>query len=121
DRVEQLGPQVEERLNEPGYLSLVEQGFRTWNEATTEDKRAYVRRILANAAGTKICSDDLVRLFLDWITSYHEAHFLVIREVYKKAGSTRAEVWHAIHRVSVREDSADADLFKLLIRELSMG
>jgi hypothetical protein len=121
DRLEQLGEHVEERLSDDSFLALVEQGFRTWNDATTEEKREYIRRILTNAAGTTICSDDVVRLFLDWIERYHEAHFAVIKQVFKSPGATRAEVWRAIHGADVREDSAEADLFKLLYRELSMG
>ena len=55
--------------------------FRTWDKAETEEKRAYAARIIANAAGTNITSDDVLRLFIDWIDSYHEMHFAVIREI----------------------------------------
>lgn len=120
-RLEELGELVHERLEDPNYLALVQQGFRVWDEATTEEKRSLVRTLLTNAAGTKLCSDDLVRLFLEWIDHYHEAHFAVIREIHKEPGSTRAEIWDAIYGRQVREDSAEADLFKLLIRDLSTG
>jgi len=60
-------------------------------------------------------------LFIQWIELYHEAHFAVIREVFKNSGSTRADIWTAIHGQQVREDSAEADLFKMLIRDLSTG
>ncbi len=39
----------------------------------------------------------------------------------RNPGSTRAEIWEIIHGENVQEDSAEADLFKLLIRDLSMG
>ena len=68
-----------------------------------------------------MCPDDLVRLFIQWIDYYHEAHFAVIRAVYKEPGSTRADIWESLHGEPVREDSAEADLFKLLMRHLSMG
>ena len=45
----------------------------------------------------------------------------MIREIYQKPGSTRYDIWNAIHEENPREDSAEADLYKLLIRELSNG
>lgn len=121
DRLESLGAQGEARLQEESYLSLVRQGFHTWDDASTESKRDSVRRTLTNAASTKICSDDVVRIFLDWIDRYDEAHFQVIRVLFRNRGSTRADVWDDINGADVREDSAEADLFKLLIHDLSMG
>lgn len=46
---------------------------------------------------------------------------MVIREIDKNTGATRADIWLSIHGEFAREDSAEADLFKLLIRDLSMG
>lgn len=74
-----------------------------------------------NAAGTRVCSDDVVRLFLDWLDLYHEAHFAVIREIFQNPGSSRYEIWTTLYGDLPREDSAEADLFKLLIRDLSTG
>lgn len=68
-----------------------------------------------------MCPDDLIRLFIQWIDYYHEAHFAVIRTIFKAPGSTRADMWSDVHGHEVREDSAEADLFKLLIRDLSTG
>jgi hypothetical protein len=80
------------------------------------------RNLLSIAAATKICSDDVVKMFITWIDIYSEPHFAVIREVYKNSdGITRQEVWAAIHGEAVRENSAEADLFKLLIHDLSTG
>ena len=45
----------------------------------------------------------------------------MIREVYKNPGCTRYDVWMAIYGSLVRENSAEADLYKLLIRDLSTG
>ncbi len=36
-------------------------------------------------------------------------------------GATRFDIWMTIHGELVREDSAEADLYKLLIRDLSTG
>ncbi len=120
-RLDQFGDEVKKRIESDEYLGLVRQGFRTWDEAATKEKRRLVQQLLANAGGTSITSDDVVRLFIDWIEQYHEAHFAVIRVIYKQPGSTRAEIWASIHGSQPREDSAEADLFKLLIRDLSTG
>jgi hypothetical protein len=60
-------------------------------------------------------------LFIQWITMYSESHFAVIGSIYNDSGVTRARMWEKVGKEEVREDSADADLFKLLIRDLSMG
>ena len=39
----------------------------------------------------------------------------------KCTGSNRAQIWHGLKGKPVREDSADADLFKLLISDFSTG
>jgi hypothetical protein len=62
-----------------------------------------------------------VRLFIDWLELYHESHFAVIREIFKSPGSTRFDIWFDPYGDTPREDSAEADLFKLLIRDLSTG
>jgi hypothetical protein len=121
DRLEQLGENVDVRLSEESYLGLVRYGFRVWDESSSKEKREHVRHTLTNAAGTKICSDDVVRLFLQWLQQYNELHFRVIRILYQNPGSTRAEIWAELHGEHVREDSADADLFKLMMRDLSTG
>jgi hypothetical protein len=120
-RLDQFGDDAKKRIESNEYLGLVRQGFQVWDEATTKEKRRLVQQLLANAGGTSITSDDVVRLFIDWIERYHEAHFAVIRVIFRKPGSTRAEIWSAIHGSQPREDSAEADLFKLLIRDLSTG
>ena len=120
-RFDSLGENIEARIQSDEYLSLVRKAFRTWDEADTEEKRRYTANLIVNAAGTRVCSDDVVRLFLDWVDLYHEAHFAVIREIFQNPGSSRYEIWTAIYGELPREDSAEADLFKLLIRDLSTG
>jgi hypothetical protein len=120
-RLEQQGPQVEERLEDESYLGLVKYGFRVWDEAGTRSTRDRVRQTLTNAAGTRICSDDVVRLFLLWLRTYDDLHMRVVRVIHKNPGATRAFMWDEIHGEEVREDSAEADLFKLMIRDLSTG
>jgi hypothetical protein len=120
-RFEALGATVEERIQSPEYLDLVRQAFRVWDEAATNEKRRYAGNVVVNAAGTRVCSDDVVRLFIGWLDLYHEAHFAVIREIFQYPGSTRFDVWSQVYGDIVREDSAEADLYRLLIRELSAG
>src|ERR1700726_834588 len=121
NRFENLGATIDERIQSEGYLQLVRRAFRVWDEASTEEKRRYVGNVVANAAGTRLCSDDVIRLFLDWLNTYHESHFAVIRGIYNKQGVSRFEIWDEIYGQLPREDSAEADLFRFLIRDLSTG
>lgn len=121
-RVDASDPKVEERMSSPEYLSLVKKSFREWSAGESEEKGRLIRNLLANAATPgQICGDDVIGLFLDWIDGFTEKHFEIIRVVHQHQGATRFEIWKLIHGDQVREDSAEADLFKLLIQDLSMG
>lgn len=122
ERLDLFDEEVQERVESPGYLTLVKKAFRDWSAAESEDKRQLIRNLLANAAATKVSDDKVVRLFIEWIERYSELHFSVVREIYsKQAGITRHEIWMNIYGEIPREDSAEADLFKLIIRDLSVG
>jgi len=120
-RFEKLGDEIDERIQSEQYLDIVRKGFRTWDTADTDEKRKYIANLIANAGGTKLTSDDVIRLFIDWLDVYHEAHLAVIKEIYQNPGSTRYEIWEAIYDGFPREDSAEADLYRLLISDLSIG
>ncbi len=121
-RFESLGAHIDQRVQSPEYLGLVRKAFRTWDDADTAEKRKYVANVVVNSAGTRVCSDDVVRLFIDWLESYHEIHFAVIREIYKNPGVARYDIWTNIYGSEVpQDDSAEADLFKLIMRDLSTG
>jgi hypothetical protein len=120
-RLDQLGDGITERISSPDYLALVRQAFAGWDKATTHEKRELFGKLLANAAGSILCSDDLVRLFIEWIDKYHETHFKVIRAIYSNPGITRADIWDEIYGERTREDAGEADLFKLLMHDLSLG
>ena len=120
-RFESLGAGIEERIQSEEYLALVRKAFRIWDETDTQEKRRYIVNIVTNAAGTRVCSDDVVRLFLDWLDLYHEVHFAVIREIFKNPGATRFDIWSGLYGEIPREDSAEADLFKRMVRDLSTG
>ncbi|MFO0900537.1 MAG: hypothetical protein U0836_24165 [Pirellulales bacterium] len=120
-RLEQLGDEIQYRIESPEYLAIVRKAFRSWDQADTEEKRRLIQNLLTNAAGTALCEDDLIRLFVEWIDQYHETHFKVIAEIYQEPGITRGGIWTNIYGNPVREDSAEADLFKRLIRDLNIG
>jgi hypothetical protein len=120
-RFNDFGEDVQARLESEEYLRLVRKAFRAWDQADTQDKRLAIGNLISNAAGTRLCSDDVIRLFLDWLTVFHESHLAVIRAIYKQGGITRLEIWESTYGVLPREDSAEADLFKMLIRDLSTG
>lgn len=120
-RFETLGDDIQERVQSEDYLNLIRSGFRSWDDADTDEKRDLIRKLLTNAGATKLCPDDLVRLFISWIDLYHESHFAVIREVFKNPGATRGQIWSNIRGARPREDSSEADLFRVLIRDLSTG
>jgi hypothetical protein len=121
DRFNNLGEEIDNRIQSEEYLDLVRKAVRVWDHADTDEKRKYVADLIANASAISLTSDDIVRLFIDWLDTYHEAHFAVIREIYQRPGSTRDEIWKTIHGEFPREDSAEADLYRMLIRDLSIG
>ena len=121
EQFDRLGEDIKERVESDEYLDIVRKGFKAWDDADSDEKRKYIGNLIANATGINICSDDVLRLFIDWLKSYHEAHFAVIRVIYKRPQSTRYDIWMEIYKEEVLDSSAEADLFKFLIRELSTG
>ena len=120
-RLDEFGEEINDRLESEEYLQIVRKSFRSWDNTDTTEKRDLIRKLMTNAGAQKLVPDDLIRLFLDWINLYHEAHFSVIRSIHHSPGSTRSEIWNELDGNNVREDSLEADLFKLLIRDLSTG
>ena len=120
-RLDASGADIDDRVESEEYLALVRKGFKEWDNVETEEKRIYIQTLLTNAGAVSITTDDLVRLYIDWISNYHETHFAVIKEVYKNPGITRYDIWMNLNGTIPREDSLEADFFKLLIRDLSTG
>jgi len=120
-RLDQADEEIRRRIESPEYLKLIKKSFRDWSAAESEEKRILIRNLLTSAASTRICSDDVVRLFIEWVSRYSEGHFAVLKEVYKNPRITRGQIWQNIHDEDAREDSADADLFRLLVHDLSLG
>jgi hypothetical protein len=113
--------EIAKRLESKEYQSLLKKTFREWSGAESEEKRNYIKNILVNAAASNITSDDVVRLFIDWLKTYSEMHFHVIAAVYNSNGISRGAIWKKIGKGAVREDSPEAGLYRLLIRGLNMG
>lgn len=120
-RLDMKDEQVTTRVESEEYQSILKKAFRNWSSVDSESKRQKVRNILANAAATRLTSDDVVKLFIDWIDLYSDFHFEVIGEIYRTPGVTRGGIWRNLGKPQAREDSAEADLYKLLVRDLSMG
>jgi len=120
-RLDLQDDKINSRIHSPEYQSLMKKAFRDWAAAESEEKRKLARNILSNAAATQIVTDDVIKMFLDWLRSYSELHFQVISSVYNTSGITRGGIWKKLGKPIVKEDSADADLYKLLIRDLSTG
>ncbi len=54
----------QERLHQaPGRAA----DHRAWDRADTDDKRRFVANLVSNASGTQLTSDDVIRLFIDWL------------------------------------------------------
>jgi len=120
-RLDLQDEKIFERIESKEYQSLLKKTFRDWAGTESEEKRKLIRNILSNAAATSLSSDDVIRLYIDWIKDYSELHFQVIGAVYNSSGISRGAIWKKIGKPKVREDSADADLYKLLFRDLSTG
>lgn len=120
-RLDMHDEEVASRVESPEYQLLLRKAFRDWAGGESEDKRIFIRNLLANAAASKVQSDDVVNMFLQWIKNYSELHFAVVSQIYNNAGITRGEVWRRLGKKEVRENSSDADLYKLLFRDLSTG
>ncbi|MGX9117891.1 hypothetical protein ACWTU6_14590 [Mesorhizobium sp. BHbsci] len=120
-RLDMKDEKVTERIESLEYQSLLKKSFRNWSSIDTEYKRQRLRNILTNAAAAETASDDVVRLFIDWVNLYSDFHFEVIGEIYRNPAITRGEMWSNLGKPQVREDSAEADLFKMLIRDLTLG
>ncbi|MCK5590367.1 MAG: hypothetical protein KAI72_00275, partial [Candidatus Pacebacteria bacterium] len=81
--------EISKRVESTEYQSLIKKTFREWSGAESGEKRIYIRNILANAASCQVSSDDVVRMYIDWINQYSEMHFQVIVAIYNSSGITR--------------------------------
>ena len=120
-RFESFGERINARIESEEYLGLVRKTFKKWDEAETLEKREMLRKLITNAGGITVVQDDWVRMFLDWIEQYHELHFSIIAQIHKNPNITRRTMWMNIKGNIPRDNSAEADMFKLLIDDLTRG
>ncbi len=121
-RIDKMHQATDERLESEEYLQLVRRTFRVWDRADSDTKRRYAGNVAVNAAGTRVVDDDVVRLFIDLLDQLHELHLRVIHELFDEPRITRRKLWDRIYGTSPpKENSAEADLWRVLIRELSFG
>lgn len=120
-RFETFGKRIETRIQSEEYLSIVRKTFSTWDQVETIEKKDMLRKLIANAGGTEIVQDDWIRIFIEWIDQYNELHFRVIAEVYKQKRITRWQIWKNIKGEIPTDSSAEADMFKILMDDLTLG
>ena len=120
-RFESFGERINQRIESEEYLGLVRKTFKKWDEAETLEKREMLRKLITNAGGITIVQDDWVRMFLDWIEQYHELHFSIIAQIHQNPNITRKAMWMNVKGNIPKDNSAEADMFKLLIDDLTRG
>lgn len=125
DRVDALGEGAVARLNHEAFLPLVRRAYQGWDRAQHKAKRQLFERLLVSAAGLDGdgWQGDRVRLFVDWIDRYDAAHFRIVSALNARPGLTRLGIWRATGRDGAlpREDSSEADLYRMLVHDLSAG
>lgn len=120
-RFESFGERINQRIESEEYLGLVRKTFKKWDEAETLEKRDMLRKLITNAGGITVVQDDWVRMFLDWIEQYHELHFSIIAQIHQNPDITRKKMWMNVKGSIPKDNSAEADMFKLLIDDLTRG
>lgn len=124
-RLKLASKKVRDRLESPEYLALIRKSFRNWSAAESEEKRILIRNLLVNATTRTTSPDTTLSMFIDWLDNYSEEHFQVVRAIYHALpiGLARKEIWQTLNpgRKIPGEDTAEADMFKMLILDLSTG
>ena len=88
-RLDLADENITRRIESPEFQSLIRKIFREWSGAESEEKRIYIRNILANAASASLASDDVIRMFISLINLYSEMHFQVIGAIFKAQFASR--------------------------------
>jgi hypothetical protein len=122
-RIDWQDEEIVKKVNSDEFESLCKKAFRAWGAIGSEDKRKYVRNILVNSASDTQTGYEVIKLFLDWIQKYSELHFNIMKAIYNKNGITRYNIWKSLYpnQQIPRDDSQEADLYKLVIHDLSTG
>lgn len=119
NRLDSVYDRYQNRIESDEYLGLVRCAFKSWDTSESIEKQQYVINLISNAVASHLCPDDQVRLFNDWLDKFHEIHFKVVQAIYQGNGITRLRIWLQISDVLPKEGTAEADLFKLVIDDLT--
>ena len=101
-RLDTQDEEIRKRIESPEYQALLRKAFRDWAGTESEKKRVFIRNLLTNAA-SPVGDLEMIKLFLQWISTYSEFHFAVIGAIFNNAGITRGGVWRKLGRSAVRE------------------
>lgn len=112
---------IEERVGSPAYLRLVKKSLRNGTIAESNEKRMLIQNLLINAGIVSLSPDYALEMFINWIGTYSPSHFTVMRIISENPGITRHKIWLTFNKKIPSEDSAAADMYKLLISDLSTG
>jgi hypothetical protein len=80
-----------------------------------------IRRLLSHAAEMPDPDYNLFNLFFDWLSRYNELHFRFIRSLKEQGTATKLQIWEGMGGSRVRDDSAEADVFGCLFKDLNLG
>lgn len=121
-RLDLKSKKIRDRVESPEYLRLIKKSFRNWSTSMSELKQNLNKNLLANAASVRLSPDSILETFIDWVDHYSDEHFRVIQSLARSPiPITRKEIWSAIHKHIPPEDSADTDMYKLVIHDLTTG
>lgn len=112
---------IRKRVESPQYLQLIKKVLRNWSFSESKEKITFIRNLLVNAANLELVPDNVIKLFIDWVAKYSEEHLAIIQEIKNNPGVTRKEIWIRLYKDIPPEDSAEADLYKFIILELTTG
>ena len=80
-RIDMHDEETHNRIESPQYQTIPKKTFRIWPSVDSETKREKTRNILTNAAASRSTSDDVLRSFIDWTTSYSDLHLEDIGQI----------------------------------------
>lgn len=113
---------VRSRMESQEYLRIVKKSFRIWSSSLSEMKQNLIKNILLNSATKRFSPDSVIETFIDWIDRYSDEHFRVIHSLASSpVPLTRKEIWKTFSSHIPPEDSADTDMYKLVIHDLTTG
>lgn len=114
-------PTILKRAESPRYLQIIKKTLRNWSFSESKEKISFIRNLLVNAVTLKLVPDNVLKLFIDWVDKYSDEHLAIIREIKNHPGITRRKIWAHLYNEIPDEDSAEADLYKLIILDLTTG